>query len=161
VAHPEDDTWRSEGSPRANATGRGRACLDFSVLCTCACIPTEAGRWDPRKGWPACRGGGVRARVCLAAGACLTSLEPCTCAFVPTEAGGWDPRKWGPACRRRWAVRTATSLGARCEAPRSPASSFAPRLQSPAVPSACGAASRSPSQRPAGTVPERCCAWRT
>jgi hypothetical protein len=161
------------GPPRANASGCGRARLDFSVLCTCDCVPTEAGRWDPWKGWPACRGrghprasvsgcgraphlacavymcvrthrgwslglaervarlqrkgasarecvwlrarasprlcrvhvrsypqrlvagtsgkggplaeeGGVRARVCLAAGARLTSLVPCTCAFVPT-----------------------------------------------------------------------------
>jgi hypothetical protein len=39
--------------------------------------------------------------------------------------------------------------------------SFAPRLASPAVPSTCGAASRSPSQLPAGTVPERCGARRT
>jgi hypothetical protein len=141
VAPPQFDTWHSEGaSARERVWLRARARLNLLVLCTCVFVPTEAGRWDPRKGGPLAEEGGARTRARLAAGARLNLLVLCTCGFVPTEAGRWGPRKGGPACRGRWTVRAAASLGARWEAPRSSApSSYLRCLLFPFCPvSLCG-----------------------
>jgi hypothetical protein len=116
------------GRPRASESGRGCARASICLCCVRAATYPQrlvAGTCGNRG--PLAEEGGVCARVCLAAGARLSSLVLCTCAFVPTEASRWDPRKGGPACRGRWevraAVRAAASLGARWEAPRSPAPS--------------------------------------
>jgi hypothetical protein len=129
VAHPENDTWRSEGASARERVWL-RACAPRFLCALYMRLRTHRGwslgpvervarlqrkgasarecvwlraRASPRlcrvhvrsypqrlvagtsgKGGPLAEEGGVRARVCLAAGARLTSLVPCTCAFVPT-----------------------------------------------------------------------------
>jgi hypothetical protein len=89
------------GPPRANASGC--ACARASIsLCSvhAAAYPQRLVAGTRGKGGPLAEEGGVRARVCLAAGARLTSLVPCTCAFVTHRGWPLGPAERGARLQR-------------------------------------------------------------